>query len=172
MSKLGGTQHKLQLQKWRNEDSVWGFQIITRQTITKFVQQKRKAKEHLNDEMKKWIKLQSDVKQLKGETAFWRKVTTKQAKTVVSLKTGCSEGTRGSSTKPWGEYSRQHRYIKKKTLGKTVQAALSVINIGCYKPVAVQFENMETNKKETFNNNRWNFFWTGSKRKHNNGWQD
>ncbi len=82
--------------------------------------------------------------------AFWRKVTTKQAKTVVSLKTGCSEGTRGSSIKPWGEYSRQQRYIKKKALGKTVQAALSVIDIGCYKPVAVQFENMETNKKETF----------------------
>ncbi len=63
MSKLGGTQRKLQLQKWRNEDSVWVFQINTRQTITKLVQQKRKAEEHLNDEMKKRIKLQSDVKQ-------------------------------------------------------------------------------------------------------------
>ena len=67
------------------------------------MKRKRSVETELEKEHIKRRKLESEVKRLE-------KATKQQSRTIVRLKNGCSDNTRGSSSKPWEHYSRQQQY--------------------------------------------------------------
>ncbi len=149
LSKLGGTKRQQQLQKWQEgKDSIWSLSIDPVEAARQLMKRKRHVEVQLEREVNKRHKIESEIKALKLEARSLHKVTRKQADTIVRLKTGRSEGGRGSSTKSWSEYSRQHRCAKKKALGSDIQAALSFCEGKCYQPISVELENVETRSRE------------------------
>lgn len=124
------------------------FTIDPTEALRQLVTRKRQVEVQLENEVNKRHKIENDVKSLKLEARSLQKVTRKQADTIFRLKMGRSEKGRGSSSKSWSEYSRQHRYAKKKTLGLRIQAALSFCEGDCYEPISVELENVETHSRE------------------------
>ena len=152
LSKLGGTKHQQQLQKWQEgKDSIWSFTVDHAEAVRQLTKRNRQVEMQLENEVNKRRKIETEVKALKLEARSLHKVTRKQANMIVHLKMGRSEGGRGSSSKTWSEYSRQHRYAKKKALGLDIRAALSFCEGKCYQPISVELENIETHSREIVN---------------------
>ena len=72
-----------------------------------------------------------------------KKTTKQQAKSILRIKTGCSETTRGSSSKSWSEYSRQQQHNKRKSLAKGIQGALSFCEDERFRPIMLEVENID-----------------------------
>ena len=109
----------------------------------------QQVEEQLCKEVSKCRKIELDNKMLRSEVATFNSVVKKQADTIVHLRTGHSEGGRGTSSKTWSQYSRQHRN-EKKILAVNVQAALS-FREEHWIPVTVELVNVDTNCREVLN---------------------
>ena len=89
-------------------------------------------------------KLETDCTSFKKENENLHTVTKKQAKTIVSLKTG-KKGYR--SSKQWSDYNRAYRSVKKKQVVSGMRAALS-IHDEQFTTLSVEVENTESSKRE------------------------
>ena len=102
----------------------------------------------LEQQVSKRQKLESEAKCLKLEVKSLKSIQVKQATTIIRLKAGRLENHRGSSSKSWQSYSRQHQAVKKRRLASDIQSSLSFCEAGCFNPTSVSLVNKDTGKQE------------------------
>ena len=157
LSKLGGTKRQKQIQSWKDgKDSIWSLTIDATEASRQMLKRNQQVEEQLCKEVSKCHKIELENKMLRSEAATLHSAMKKQADTIVHLRTGRSEGGRGTSSKTWSQYSRQHRNEKKKILAANVQAALS-FREEHWIPVTVELVNVETSCREVLNVEDGNF---------------
>ena len=157
LSKLGGTKRQKQIQSWKDgKDSIWSLTIDATEASRQMLKRNQQVEEQLCKEVSKCHDIELENKMLRSEAATFHSVMKKQADTIVHLRTGRSEGGRGTSSKTWSQYSRQQRNEKKKILAGNVQAALS-FREKHWIPVTVELVNVETSCREVLNMEDGNF---------------
>jgi hypothetical protein len=143
LSKLGGSKRQQRINEWK--DTMWPFTIAV-PGVGALLHQKRRLEEQVENETSKRQKLEAETSSLKKQVLSLGKVSKKQAKTIVALKTGKSRIHR--SSKQWSSYNRSHRSVKRKSLVNGVKAALSFCNDENFIPLAVDVKNVESGKRE------------------------
>ena len=86
---------------------MWNFTVNEVEVNRQLLKRKHSVNTVLQDKSSKRQKLESEVKTL-------RRTTKSQAKVISRLKTGRLEHSRGSSSKSWGDYSRQSSTIRRR----------------------------------------------------------
>ena len=146
LSKIGGTKRQKLIGQWK--ETTWSFSIDIDEFSRHVQSRKRHLEKQLESETTKRQKLERESASLRTDVSHLRKSSEKQAKIIVSLKTGRNEDSRGSSTKKWSEYSRPHQSQKRKRLANDVKAALSFCDSEHFIPVSVDVKNSESGKEE------------------------
>ena len=146
LSKLGGTKRQTVINQWK--ETVWPFAVNVSELNEQLLLRKRQLENKLESEVAKRQKMETNSASLLKEVKQLRKVSTNQARTIVSLKAGRSENSHTSSSKNWSSYSRMQQSRKRKRLLDDVKAALSVCDSSHFVPVSVDMENVESGQGE------------------------
>ena len=148
LSRLGGTKRKEQLDKWRDGPaSVWSFTVNSKEVCRQMAKRKLQVEQQLDHEVAKRMRFEEGIMTLKTEVKALHKAQKESARALGRLRMGLAVDTRGSSSKPWQSYSRQHKSIKKKRLASEIKAAL----LSCsepFQPVSVEVVNKDTGDKQ------------------------
>ena len=138
LSKLGGDRRNQLLANWKDGvESTWQFHIKQ----PRLVKRKRHIEEKLQEEQTKRRKLECEVRKLTNTKE-------QQSKVISRLKAGHLPNSRGPSSKTWEEYSRQHRYKKRRSVAGNIQSALSFCENEKFKPCTIELENIDTRNRE------------------------
>ena len=143
---LGGTKRQTVINQWK--ETVWPFAVNVSELNEQLLRRKRQLENKLESEVAKRQKMETNSASLLKEVKQLRKVSTDQARTIVSLKAGRRENSRTSSSKNWSSYSRMQQSRKRKRLLDDVKAALSVCDSSHFVPVSVDMENVESGQGE------------------------
>ena len=138
-SKQGGKQREQQLSQWK--DGVWSFEVSSVEVNRQLLKRRRSTEIQLKEETEKRRKLESEMRTVLSTTK-------KQAKRIARLSTGRKANSRGSSSKPWSQYTRQQWYNKRKSLVGSIQGALSVCEDEGFKARSVELEIIDTGTRE------------------------
>ena len=146
LSKLGGTKRLNLLEKWKS--TSWSFSIDLKEINQQLASRKHELEEQLESEKCKRQKMEESLKQ---EVKSLRTTTKKQEKNILSLKMGKTGNGRGSSSKCWSSYSREHRIVKRKQIVTDMKAAALTVCDKHFIPISMDIENAESGKRETIN---------------------
>ena len=134
LSKLGGTKRRNQLEKWKDsEESIWSFTVGEVEVNRQLLKRKFQVEQELKMEKTKRRKLEIEARELRNMTKSRSKVMSRLLRNADC----CSQKKRGSSSKHWNSYSRQHRNSKRKAYTQNIKVATSCCE-GHFKPLSME----------------------------------
>ena len=141
ITRIGGAKQRNDLlRNWKEgRESIWNFTIDGFEVGRQILSRKRQAEVQLEEQRVKMKRLEAEVKELKEKTKIQTSMISK-----LSSKT-----KRRSTTKQWGQYSRQQKSKIRKRLTDNVKETLEVIcSTEKFKVHKVELENVENHEKE------------------------